>query len=323
MISIFKKNDVINVLLLLPYAILLRIKSFLHPVAYEVKETDSPITAFIYSYLDTPIVQSVIALLLVYAHAVVLNILVNNNRLNKLPTALAGMVYILLVSSIKEFQMLSPALIGMTFILIACYNIFNTYKKTQAATNIFNATLATSLASLIYPPYLFTIFAFFIGLATLRNFNYKERIQFLLGSLALYWIVGAFMYFLGQLDWSFFNSIQIPGALSDISFTDTRVYWTLGIGLVLVLFALFNYYQYMKKKGIEIRKKIDFFYWLLLSSFLSLFFFIGLDVYQYIFICFSIAIFLSMTLDQIRKTALAEVIHLCLLMLVFYLHFAL
>lgn len=322
MISIFKKNDVINVLLLLPYAILLRLKSFIEPVAYKVKETDSPITSFIFSYLEPPIVQSVIALLLVYAHAVILNILVNNNRLNKLPTALAGMVYILLVSSLNEFQTLSPALMGMTFILIACYNIFNTYKKTQAATNIFNATLATSLASLIYPPYVFTIFAFFIGLATLRNFNYKERIQFLLGSLALYWIVGAFMFFIGQLDWTFFNGIRFPGALSDISFTEQKVYLTLGIGVLFILFTLFNYYQYMKKKGIEIRKKIDFFYWLLLCSFLSLFFFVGLDVYQYIFICFSISIFLSMTLDQIRKTALAEVLHLSFLLLIFYLHFA-
>ena len=199
MISIFRNNDVLNFALLLPYTILLRIYSFVNPELYAVRHEDTILTRWLFSLIDHALVQSIVATLLIFVQALIINILSNNHRLHRLPTGLAGMVFVFLASSLKEFQVLSPALIALTFVLIAIFNVFNTYKRSNASPNIFNACFSSALATLIYPPYALVVLALFIGFAMLRNFSWKERIQFLVDFLVLFWIMGAVLFYFDLL----------------------------------------------------------------------------------------------------------------------------
>lgn len=313
MISIFRKNDVVNIFLLLPYAILLRLYSLLYPSAYAIAESDTNLMRFVFNLIPHPIVQSTIAIVLIFAQAIIINLLANDHRLHRTPSALGGMFYILLVSCIPEFQGLSPALFGMTFILIAIFNVFRTYKMSAAASSIFNAALSVSAATLIYPPYSLAAIALFIGLAMMRNFSLKERLQFMVGFGVLLWICGVLLYYFDLLSIKELNLIGFLSVLDRISFTDTKSLWTLGSLAFLISISLVNYYNFMKKKGIDIRKKLDFFYWLMLSSLLSLIFFIGIDYQHYYFIAASLSLFLSMAVILIPNKALAEILYLIVL----------
>ena len=309
MVSIFRNNDVINFILLLPYVVILRLYSLIYPSAYSISNEDSFLAKEIFSFVSSPISQAIIAILIIYGQALIINILANNHRLHRLPTALAGMVYVLLTSCIKEFQILSPALIGMTFILLAIFNVFKTYKLIQANPNIFNATFCCALATIVYPPYFIMIIAIFIGFLMMRNFSFKERLQFIIGFGVLFWILGAILFYFDILEWSFLKNIQPPGIFDLSSLGDQNLWINFGVAGLLILVVIINYYNYMKKKVIDIRKKIDFFYWILLCSFISLLLYPNIQHQHYLFLSASLAIFLSMTLLIMKNRALAELLH--------------
>ena len=321
MISIFRNNDVLNFALLLPYAVLLRLYSFINPQLYQIGSEDTIVTKWLFGMMDHALTQSIVATLIIFVQGLIINVLANNHRLHRLPTGLAGMVFIFLASSLREFQVLTPALIGLTFVLIAIFNVFNTYKRSNAAPNIFNACFSSAVSTLLYPPYALVIVALFIGFAMLRNFSWNERLQFLIGFLILFWIMGSALFYFDLLDWRWVNNITVSGTITDFWPGNTSLWWSGGIFLFLVLVSLFNYYNYMKKKVIDIRKKIDFFYWLLLSAFLSLIFFDILDYQHYLFLTISLSIFISMSILLIKNRALAELFHISAIIGIYYLHF--
>lgn len=318
MISVFRKNDVANIFLLLPYTILLRVYSLMHPTVYQLNELDAAWIANFYQLIPSPIFQSIIAILLVFSQAVIINLLGNTHHIFRTPSALGGMLYILLVSAIPELQVLSPALIGVTFLLAAIYNVFTTYKQTIAASSIFNAALSSAIAAIIYPPYFIAMFTMFIGLTMMRNFKAVERLQFIVGYGVLLWIVGVSLFYFDLLNFSMFHEVLPLGALSEMNYTDTKTLWILGVTSFLILLSLGNYYSYVKKKGIDVRKKIGFFYWLLASSLVALLFFRFIDYQHFYFLALSLALFVSMAILLIKNIALAELLHLILLGGVFY-----
>ena len=322
MISVFRNNDVINIFLLLPYAILLRIHSLIYPVAYEGHAMDTFLMTWLYNIISSPLIQSILAILLVFTQGILINLIANNHRLHRLPSALSGMVYVLLASITPEFLQLTPALIGMTFVLIAILNVFKTYNQSLAVKSIFNSALASSVAAMCYIPYISVIIALFIGLSMMRNFKFKEKLQFVTGYGVAFWIVGSFLYFTGYFTIDFWDFIAFPGSISSF-YSKTSTSWiSLGIIVVFVLIALLNYYNFMKKKGIDIRKKIDFFYWLMLCSLLALVIFKDVGFQLYFFLMTPLALFLSMGIIMVRKIALLELLHFFAVIAIFYVHFS-
>ena len=303
MITIFKKNDLLNVLLLLPYTVLLRAYSLMHPESYPVQDSDSFISTSIFTYLsNSPIFQAILAIFLVYLHAILINQIVNKHRIYQRRSSLAGMTYIIFLSCIPEFQLLSPALIGMTFLILTVFSVFNTYKQANAGMGITNSALNASIASLIYPPYSIMIIALIIGMGMLRSFGTKEKLQFLTSWLVLFWITGSSLFFFDLLDWSFLSQIGLVGSILDFWSLDQKSYLFLGGIGVLLFIVISNYYNYKKKKEIEVRKKIDFFYWMILMGLLSLLFFRNLSTQHLVFLCMPIAVFLSMSWLFFKKT---------------------
>lgn len=191
----------------------------------------------------------------------------------------------------------------------------------MAASSIFNAALASSAAALIYPPYLLAVLAIFIGLAMMRNFNTIERFQFVSGYLVLIWIIGSFLYYIGALSWASLDRFSGSSFISQFSLENHMLLWTLGAAGFLVLLSLANYYNFMKKKGIDIRKKIDFFYWLMFCSLLALFVFQDLGFDHFFFMAISASLFLSMAILLVRNVFLIDLLHLLLIGFAFYFQF--
>ncbi len=322
MINIFKKNDVVNIFLLLPYTIILRLYSLIHPTAYQVTELDPIWLGWFFDLVNSPIIQSVIAILLIFAQAVVINLLGNRHHIFRMPSALGGMFYIIMISAIPELQVLSPALIGVSFLLASIYNVFNTYKQTIAASSIFNAALFSAIAAIIYPPFVIAMISIFIGLSMMRNFKAVERIQFVIGFGVMIWIVGVLFFYYDLFDSStFFDNIVPLGLISEIDFKDSKTLWVAGVSSFLILLSFGNYYSYVKKKGIDVRKKIGFFYWLLVSALLALLIFKFIDYQHFYYLALSLALFVSMAVLLIKNTALSELIHLFLLGGIYYYQF--
>lgn len=322
MIQWFKRNDLYSLVALFPYTVILRLAGLIAPESYATGQFESFINVLIFNHwIPGAIIQTIVAILLVYAQAVLINFLANQHRMLFLPGSAPGFMYVLLASLLPAFQGLSPALIGMTFVILAAANLFNVYKNISPAAEIFNAAFFISIAALFYLPYAIAVIPLLIELSILRGVGLKERLQFLLGFVALFWIAGSVLYYLERIDLLPFDTLSLPGSISELMSTGWEGLKLLLPVIILVGLSLFNYYNYMKKKGIEARKKIDFFYWLMLSVLISMFFFTGLNVHHLLFLAFPLALFLGMSLVRMHNVVLAELIHIGMVAVLFYLHF--
>ncbi|MEL6122300.1 MAG: hypothetical protein AAFR14_01160 [Bacteroidota bacterium] len=311
MISVFRKNDLFNVVLLLPYTIVLRSYSILSPTSYQVVDGDTILARWIFSSaIPDPLAQSIIGIVVVYIQAALINLMANDHRLFTTPSALSGMSYVLLLSCYKGFQGLSPALLGLTFVILATYSIFNTYKIAQASKGIVNASLSGSLGVLIYFPLVIFLICYLIGLGMMRSFGWRERLQFLFGFGVLFWITGSVLFSFDLLDWSLLSSFGGFGVWSLYQQGDAEVLMLIGLPFLLVIIALFNYYTFRKKKGIDIRKKLDYFYWTLLSTFIAVLFFDPIAIGHLQMLASGLAIFIGLWFYSLRSGFIAETLHL-------------
>jgi len=233
----------------------------------------------------------------------------------------AGLFYVLLTSLSPDHIGVSPPLIAMSFFLFAVQSVFSVYKKAKVATQIFNAALLVSLAVVIYPPCMIMFLVLFIELFLLRSLKLKEQLQYLCGFLVIIWIVGVAFYYAGVLTLSVLSQISIGGSLGMflVNSPDETII-LVSIGLIC-LFIMLNYYSYFKKKEIETRKKIEFLFWIMISSLFTVSVFSGMQPYFVIFLMFPISILVAIKLHAIKQNGQVELIHFTMLILVLFLQY--
>lgn len=324
MLSLFRQNLFINSLLLLPYTIIVRIHSLIHPKAYASSEIEGWFNCSIFEYLaETPRLQAIIAILIIFLQAVSLNFILNKNRISLRPNLFPGVFYILFVSISREYLTLNPILFGNIFIIIAFVNLFKTYRIAQCSGAIFNIGFFIAMASVFYFPYIAYLAPCFIGLMMLRSFRIKERIQYLIGAFTfLYLLFAMFFYFDLSADFYtqyFKSNLPLPEMVS----SQISIYIPVVIFAMAVISAIINYYNIRKKKSIQSQKKIDILYWTLIFSPVMILFWNVFNVYSLLVLAIPCAIIVGMLIYRIKNQVVVELIHLAGLAGMIAFHFGL
>jgi len=280
---------------------------------------DGYLNHLVFSLLqEYPLVQSIIAILLVFFQASFINYIVNNNRIARVPNLLPGLVYILFVSIIPAFQILSPILIATTFLLTSIHNCFKCSQKHSTSGKIFNTSFFISIASLFYFPFIIFVIAAFLSLLTIRSFKLKERLQFLLGALIPFLLFGTYFNWYSALYQYLPGYMASNTVLPDIAngFSTYEIV-TVGSFLGLAIFSFFKYNEFRKKKTVASQKKIDILYWFLFLTIPSLFFWKNLGLDHLIILIPTLSIFFGMFLLGLKNKFLAEIIHVMALLALF------
>lgn len=322
MIQLFKKNDFSHIVILFPYTVLLRLHSLLYPERYTADIQDGIFNSWIFNeLLVVPLAQSIVGIVLIYAQSLMINIVVNQNRILKSPSALPGLVYVLLMSAITDFQGLNPLIVAVTFVVMASFNVLSVYKKTNVPGKIFNSSFLIGFASVVYMPFLILFITNFIGILSLRNFNLRERIQYVVGLLVVYWLMGSFLYYFDQFGYLNLNTFSWLGSIHLFQASSvSELVFLLVLGLLSVVSAA-NYFNFLKKKGIDVRKKVVYFYWFAVCLILTFFLFHGLGNFHFAIFCVPLSVFLGMLFLDMKNSSLAELLHLLLLIGILYGHF--
>ena len=322
MIRFFLDNDIVSVTALLVYTALIKAYVLFSPNLYQPNVLDSFIGHYIFSFGSNALIwQYALTVLFIFTQALQINALANDNRMYYSRSSLAGLFYVLLTSIVPEYMLLSPALVGMSFVLFAIQNVYEVYKKVNALNYIFNAALLISLASVFYPPYIILLIAVFVELHILRSFSFKEQLQYIVGYLSLIWIVGVILYYFDVLSFDFFDSIRLGGSIELFIISDFIDLVALLVICCLLLFVLLNYYSYQKKKEVHARKKIDFLYWLFLFSLIDLLIFKDILPNYIVFLIFPLSILLAISMGSVKKIRRIELFHLLLLALVLFVQY--
>jgi len=272
LIAVFRRNHFFTQLLLLPYVFIVRIFSLIEPVSYAASSGGNEFQQAIYSILPDALMQNIVSNLLIYIQALLVNAIAVKHRLIRENTLIPANLYVLFVSVLPQNAVLAPAIVANTFIALAVFLIYSTYKAPIVTMPVYMAGFYLSLASIFYFPYLIFCIWGFLGIVQLRKFRFLEIIQFLCGYVTPVFLLATYRI------WNGSKLIDVAGLRKmfgmSVQFQNFELNFSIaGLFLVLLLtiMILFRYDSITGKKNIQLQKKYNIQYLALLFAFLSYF----------------------------------------------------
>jgi hypothetical protein len=195
----FKGNNPINIIILLVYAFVLKLYSFIQPHVPTAQATDG----FLYHKLlkllapaghTAPIIYPIITYVLIVTQAITFNNLINNQKLLPRPNYLPAMAYILITSFFPEWWQLSSTLIINSLLVWVWARLSALFNHQRPKTLVFNVGMVVGFSSFLYFPSIGFAILIFFGLITLRPFHLSEWMVAILGITTPYYFLFAWLY---------------------------------------------------------------------------------------------------------------------------------
>ncbi len=323
MISFFKSNNPGVVVFYLVYLVVFRLCfAFIPTDSSFVFAHSEPLSRWIFGLLKTPLtnyawISPAISGLLCFVQALLINDIVNENKITTKKNYLAGMLFIVIFSFFKESLLLTPASLSLTFLILSTRKMFSLIKKEKAFGDVFDIGFLVAVAGLFYfPCMLFVLFAF-IGLGIMKAFNYRDWVIVLLGFISPFIMV---------FTWYFWFD-NTPQLLKDIGNIHGHI-WLAGMGLKPVDYLLFGSLILFMLAGfvllpgalysslIQVRKFATALVTLIFMIIIAFGLQQTVHSSHWVLLSLPLAIIFSMVLMQIKVKYVSEVMHLILILLV-------
>ena len=318
MLSFFSNNQVFNLIILILYTIILRIKSFLDPKVYEIKDDDSALTKWIFSLLgENAFVHVTFSTIIILISAILISNICNSLRIFQIQNLLPSFFFVLLSSLIVEVQVFSPALLGLFFFVLYLRSCMMIYRYHLSFFEIFNIGVWAVLAGIVYTPFYMLLFASIFIIIFFEGLDPKKFLLFFFGVISIALIQGATFFF---FDLNSDNGSEMLG-LSKYFFSMS--YWTFerqlfaGLISLCTVFGLSRYYGSLKKKIMDARKRITFLFLITVLLISIPFFFITTDIHYFVILSLLSALLLALYFDGHKKTLYLEVFHIIFLIILF------
>ncbi|NRB47563.1 MAG: hypothetical protein HRU41_07805 [Saprospiraceae bacterium] len=267
------------------------------------------------------IIPAIIATLLVFVEGWMLNALVLRDRLGRDANLFPGLFFILICSVLPPFLQLSPLHMANFFYILALFELFGIYKKSDCATNLFNSGLWIAIGSLFYPSYLALFVLIIVAINTLRSLKFRDILIVLSGILVPYIYALVYFYWTDRLSVFMGQQFPIQVGIPEMNFPDPTLYYiSVVFSGLLLLVVLFSWGGFLAKNVIQVQKKINILYAALLFSVFAPFFvdIVSLDFLLYLAVPLGVLTSFSFTNMPNQR---AEVIHLIWVVGLLYFHY--
>jgi hypothetical protein len=320
MLTLFRTNQPLANIMLLFYLGILRASSFIHP-ATVAPPPQGILTAWMFAELPPlSIAANVAAFLLVFFQATALNITISRYRVANEVSLLPGVFYCLYCSLMPDFLVLSSVLLANTFVILAIFYLFDTYKNSYVAGRIFDAGLWLGVASLFHFSYVLFIIWGIIGLGILRGLRGKEFLMFIIGYAVPLFLLGVYCFWHGMLPQIGNHFTFNAGFFNFTRYNSPTLYVKMGvIGLILLL-TVGASTQFFSRRNMTVQKYLSILYWLILLGGLTVLIQSGVGPVHFLAIAVPVGVLLSMVFQRI-SAATAEALHMLFLMVALILQF--
>ncbi len=320
MLTFFRTNQQFLNVLLLFYLAILRASTFMHTSNFVPRE-QGLLTGWVYSYFP-PLSMSgaILAFFLVFFQATAINQIIARYRVATDISLLPGVFYCLFTSLMPDFLPLSSILLANTFLILAVYNLFDTYKNNHVAGNIFDAGLWLGVASLFHFSYIFLVVWGVISLGILRGIRFKEFFMFLIGLFVPIFMVGVYCFWVDKMLIFGQHFNKNIGLMSFVPYKSSMIFVKIGLTSVLILLTIVASSQFFSRRNMTAQKYISMLYWLMLFCGLTTLTQHNIELGQLLILSVPLGILLSMTFQRIAP-AMAEALHMLLLMVALILQF--
>lgn len=272
MIFLFRQKTPGNIFVLLIFGLLLKMPVFLYPKPAVATENDAEFYHRLVTWLqsagaNSALMSSVVAFLLLYVQALMLNYIMNEFRMMSKPTYLPAMSYLLITTLLPEWSFLSSPLVATTLILWAIAILFRLYNVQVARGPVFNMGLLIGLSSYLYFPSAAFLLCFLLGMMILKPFRLNEVILFLLGGLTPYYFYGTYLFLTDNLSFHSF----LPHVSVAVPVVKSSVWLAVSTLLLTIPFLIGGFYVQgnLHKMLIQVRKN-----WSIVLLYLVLAFFV-------------------------------------------------
>lgn len=313
MLSFFKTNNPAVVLLYVPYMVLLRLFFLKSNIAYpEPQIPAEPFSQLVFGWIgNSSLLLILCGAIVQFIQALLINGLVNQNKMTARKTYLPGAIYLLLASMFAENQLLSAPMLGFAFVLGAVSNVFQLAKKEKMNGALYDAGFLMGMAALFHLPFLLFFVFLYLALGSVRAIVVREWIVALLGFLTPAFLVFT-VYFVAE--WpapNFYSS----GIFRLVAMSVVQK-------MVLAIVAFFSVVTLGGMQGalysavIQVRK--------FTTILLSLFVFVAISFFlqervsmaHLMGLLVPVSVIGAMILVQVKRWWIAEVLHIILLLLV-------
>ncbi len=201
----FRSQSPLTYVLLFVYGLLLRLSAFLEPSAPLVGDTDGILYTLLLGVLPgatviPTILWSLLAYLLVYGQALLLDRLMNRDRLLGKAGQLPAMSYLLVTAMVPDWWSLSAPLLANTLLLPVIYLSSDILNNRKAGTLMFYAGLLTGLTALLHMPSFLLILLAYFAIVSLGPFPMVVWLLALTGFLLPYYYVLSLQFLLSEWD---------------------------------------------------------------------------------------------------------------------------
>jgi hypothetical protein len=321
LIHIFKTNIFLNSLLLLLYTVLVRIHGIIYPQVVDTAAVSNSLQEWALTILGSGRLSAIVACLLVYLQALMINRLVIKNRMGHESSLLPGMLYVLGVSILPQFLQIHLPLLATTFLIVGLTRLYGSYKEHNAATLVFDVGFYIGIASIVEPVASVFFIIGYIGLVILRAVGIKDRLQYVAGAVVPYFLWFSISYWLdGSTEAVMYLQELVSFQLPPLQ-QWSSIYLTIAC-TSLSLVAVVGYGINTSKKAIQVQKKIDILYWVLLLCGVALFH-ACLSVPFATILMLPLSFFLAQLVLRLRGLLVAEVIHIIIVISVLMFQFGL
>lgn len=193
MLQLFNNTKIPALLSLVVYLLVTRMAGFIHPVA--PPEDGGALYLLILDLIHkNPLVSSIIALIINFANAMLLNRIVFHRRINFHRDYFVALIYILLSGSLIAFQTISPELLGSTFIILGINILFDLAKEFEKREVDYYVGLFIGIAGLFSPHYFLFVIPTLLSIFLFGTFRLREITALLLGWINPFILAGVGYY---------------------------------------------------------------------------------------------------------------------------------
>ncbi len=191
MIKLFRQLNPLNLLVLAGLLLLLRMPSILithlpdSTTEFDTLVVEFPFLETIRNLFTAEVLQ-IIACVVIYVQALLLNRIIHQYSLLTKPSHLPALMYVVCSNLLVPFLPFRIVLLGNFFTIWLIKKNIELYRKSSAQMVVFDMGMLIAMGTYLYVPFLIVFPLSVISLLIFRSFNWREWIALPLGVLAIF-----------------------------------------------------------------------------------------------------------------------------------------
>lgn len=324
MINLFRRLNPVNILLLGVVAVILRLGIFSDPpesLDFKIFESYTSVLLNIQSNnLFSVEANLFFALLLTLIQALLFNTIVNEYNLLGKPSFMPALMYVTGSSLLVHFLVLTPVLLCNFLVIWMLSKFLSIHRKDSAQATMFDLGMIIAVGTLIYLPFVAMMLLLWISLIIFRAFNWREWIAGIIGFITVYFFIAVAYYWTDSFE--ALQDFKVPLAI-EFKLIQINIYdYLILVPLLIILFlSVISLQQKLNRSSVHIRKSFLLLFFIFLFSILSFFITSKYQVFHFLLLVPSVAVFMAFYFMHATKAWFYENLYFILLGGVVYFQF--